>query len=228
MWTLAIALALSSTLLATPALARDGAFYVGGDIGGAIADDMDIDIGTVDEAVTVNHDLGFDGSIFAGYDFGAFRIEAEAAYKEASLDSYATRIRLPLEPANFPTQGDAFGSSSALSFMVNGMLDFGNEDKTSFFVGGGGGVARAAANEYRNRADATPFLDSDESEDNWKFAWQLFAGVRHALSDNTDLTLRYRYFNAGETEDVAFNGGSSGIQFRSHSLLVGVTFNFGR
>ena len=37
---LAIVVALSSTVLATPALARDGAWYVGGDFGAMIVEDV--------------------------------------------------------------------------------------------------------------------------------------------------------------------------------------------
>ncbi|HYJ30184.1 MAG TPA: OmpA family protein [Allosphingosinicella sp.] len=220
---LAIAVALSSTLLATPAAARDGAIYIGGEFGVMSVDDMDIDIGAVDNAVTVNHDHGYDGGIFVGYDFGAFRLEAEAAYRNADLDSYDTTIRLPLEGAVFPTQREGSGSSSALSFMVNGMLDFGDDDGISASVGGGVGMARVQANEYRNFANATPFLDGSD----WTMAWQLLAGVRQAISDNVDVTVRYRFFNTRTAELIAFNGGETGMRFRSHSLMGGLTFNLG-
>lgn len=221
---LAIAAALSSTLLATPALARDGALYMGGEIGAIFVDDTDIDIGATDNAVTVSHDMGYDAALVFGYDFGSFRLEAEASHKKAGLDSYNTAIRLPLDPPVFPTEGDANGSSSALSFMLNGMLDFGDDDGTSFFVGGGAGVAFVKASNYRNQPTATPFLDGS---DDWRLAWQLFGGVRHAISDNVDLSLRYRFFNTGRAETVAFNGAQSDFRMRSHSLLAGVTFNFG-
>ena len=223
MRSLAVAMALSSTLLATPVLARDGALYIGGELGVIRADDMDIDIGAANNAVSINHDYGYDGGIFVGYDFGPVRIEAEAAYKRANLGSYSTTIRLPLEPPAFATQGEGSGNSSALSFMVNGKLDIGDDHGIAGFVGGGAGMARVGANEYRNRADATPFLDGSD----WKLAWQVFAGVRQPISDNIDLTLKYRFFNTDRVELLAFNGAESDIRFRSHSLLVGLTFNFG-
>ena len=94
---LAIAMALSSTLLATPAFARDGAMYIGGEFGAMIVEDMNVDIGAVENAITINHEYGYDGGIFVGYDFGAFRLEGEVAYKKADLDDYKTTIRLPLE-----------------------------------------------------------------------------------------------------------------------------------
>ena len=42
---LAIVVALSSTVLATPALARNSAWYVGGDFGAMIVEDIDFDFG---------------------------------------------------------------------------------------------------------------------------------------------------------------------------------------
>lgn len=220
---LAIAMALSSTLLATPAFARDGAWYVGGEFGAMIVEDMNIDVGATENAITLDHDYGYDGGLFIGYDFGAFRLEAEAAYKKADLDRYQTTIRLPLEGPLFAASRDASGSSSALSFMINGMLDFGDDDGISGFVGGGVGMARVKANNYRNFANATPFLDGSDT----KLAWQVFAGVRQAISDNIDVTVKYRFFNADKVELLAFNGAESELRFRSHSLLGGLTFNFG-
>jgi outer membrane protein OmpA-like peptidoglycan-associated protein len=221
---LAIAVALSSTLLATPAFARDGAWYVGGEFGAMIVEDTEVDIGAVDRAIVVGHDYGYDGGLFVGYDLGSFRIEAEAAYKKANLEEYQTAIRLPGEGANFPTQRNfAGGSSSALSFMVNGMLDFGDDDGISGFIGAGVGMARVKATNQRVFANSAPFLDDSDS----KLAWQVFAGVRQAISDNIDVTVKYRFFNVDKVHMVAFNGAETSQRWRSHSLLGGITFNFG-
>jgi outer membrane protein OmpA-like peptidoglycan-associated protein/opacity protein-like surface antigen len=221
---LAIAVALSSTLLATPAFARDGAWYVGGEFGGMIVEDTNVDIGAVDNALRLNYDYGYDGGLFVGYDLGAFRIEAEAAYKKADLDSFNTIIRLPGEGTNFASSREfAGGSESALSFMINGMLDFGDDDGISGFVGGGVGMARVKANNQRVFANSAPFLDDSDS----RLAWQVFAGVRQAVSDNIDVTVKYRFFNVDNVRMTAFNGFESEHRFRSHSLLGGITFNFG-
>jgi OOP family OmpA-OmpF porin len=42
---LAIGLALASTALATPSMARDGQWYVGVDGGAMIVEDMDVEVG---------------------------------------------------------------------------------------------------------------------------------------------------------------------------------------
>jgi outer membrane protein OmpA-like peptidoglycan-associated protein len=220
---LAIAIALSSTLLASPAFARDGALYIGGEFGVMSVADMDVDVGPTDNALTIMHDRGFDGGIFLGYDIGAFRLEAEAAYRKADLDSYNTLIRLPLEGVVFPASRDGSGTSSVLSFMVNAMLDFGDDDGISASIGGGVGMARVQAANYRNFSNATPFLDGSD----WTQAWQLLAGVRQAISDNVDVTVRYRFFNTRAAETTAFNGNSTEMKFRSHSIMGGITFNLG-
>jgi OmpA-OmpF porin, OOP family len=227
---LAIALALSSTLLATPAFARDGAWYVGGDFGAMIVEDTEIffpsgpPIQTGNSQIKLDHEYGYDGALFVGYDLGAFRIEAEVAYKKADLEGFETSIRLPGEGAAFPLRRDfAGGSVSALSFMLNGLFDFGDEDGISGFIGAGAGIARVKANNQRVFANTAPFLDDSDS----RFAWQVVAGVRQAISDNIDVTVRYRWFNVDNLEMVAFTGETVDTRFRSHSLLGGITFNFG-
>jgi opacity protein-like surface antigen len=224
MRTLAIFMALSSTLLATPANARNGAWYIGGDVGAVIADDTELDIGNVDNAVRLDHDLGYDAALVGGYDFGGFRLEAEAAYKNVSLGSFETTIRLPGEGPAFPASRDsAEGSTRAASFMIDAMIDIGDDDGLSAFVGGGLGAAWV---KYRNLAvfpTSAAFLDASDV----RFAWQLLAGARLPVSGNIDLTARYRFFNGGGNRLVAFNGNETDARFRSHSLLAGIAFNFG-
>lgn len=169
---------------------------------------------------------GFDGDINIGYDLGMFRLEAEGAYKHGTIDHFVTG------GASFPTSSgsvtpgayDVHGSTSALSFMVNGMLDFGDDDGLSGFVGGGVGVARVSYNNVRVFSNQAGVLDDSDS----RFAWQILAGVRQSVSSNIDITLKYRFFNVGS---VGFEG-ETGLpidsgKFQSHSLLGGITFNFG-
>src|SRR5687767_2457434 len=87
---LAIGMALASTALPTPAVARDGSTYVGIEGGLMIVEDLDLDYddGVLDlnDGVDIGHDTGIDVDLIAGHDFGAFRAEAELAYKRASVD----------------------------------------------------------------------------------------------------------------------------------------------
>lgn len=221
---LAIVVALSSTVLATPALARNGAWYVGGDFGGMIVEDVKFDFGlqpTVPSSnnaqIVLNHDYGFDGALFVGYDLGAFRLEAEVAYKRANVSDIeysvvvpgytGTPLGAPFGPKLTPAGG---GRTSALSFMVNGLLDFGDDDGISGFVGGGVGVARIDYNNVRAFSNAGAIIDDSET----RFAWQVVAGVRQAVTDNIDITVRYRFFNVDNVRTVDFRGFESDSRFR--------------
>src|SRR3546814_15172528 len=57
---LAVAVALASTALASPALARDNSWYVGVGGGVMLVEDMDLDIGSIDNAGTAEHRKGYD------------------------------------------------------------------------------------------------------------------------------------------------------------------------
>ncbi|HYJ30486.1 MAG TPA: OmpA family protein [Allosphingosinicella sp.] len=225
---LAIVVALSSTVLATPALARDGAWYIGGDFGAMIVEDVSFDVGTAEDAIIVDHEYGFDGAGFVGYDLGAFRLEAEVAYKRARIDELESTLRLPGQAGPGSTSAQQFlnaggGSTTALSFMINGLLDFGDDDGISGFLGGGVGMARVNFNNQRAFANQGAFIEDSDS----RFAWQLLAGVRQAISDNMDVTVRYRFFNVSDLEMVGFGGRDFSSRLRTHSLLGGITLNFG-
>ncbi|RZM08265.1 MAG: flagellar motor protein MotB, partial [Sphingomonas sp.] len=93
---LAVVLALASTALATPALARDKSWYVGVEGGAMIVEDIDYDIGALKNAGTVDHDYGYDVDGVMGYDFGGFRVETEVGYRKATLDGYSSTTTTPL------------------------------------------------------------------------------------------------------------------------------------
>jgi len=221
---LAVAVALASTALASPALARDNSWYVGVGGGVMLVEDMDLDIGTVDNAGTLDHKKGYDFEGTVGYDFGAFRAEVEVGYREADIKSgrfVAPGIPDTASGAGPLVTGDYAmnGDTNALSFMVNGMFDFGDDDGLQGFVGGGAGVARVSVAPVF----AGPFLDDSDTG----FAWQAIAGIRAPLTRNIDAGLKYRFFNASGLDLVDQLGRDVSTRFRSHSILGTLTFNFG-
>ncbi|MES2986903.1 MAG: OmpA family protein [Pseudomonadota bacterium] len=216
---LAITLALATTALSTPALARDDAWYVGVEGGTMLVEDIKFDVGAQKNAVSIDHKAGYDVDMTVGYDFGGFRAEAEVGYRTATVTGVKSVIALPSASVlNSPagTYNGAGGRSSALSFMVNGMFDFGDDGGLQGFVGGGVGVARVKARYGLNAR--SNFIDDSDTV----FAWQAIAGLRAPLSDSIDVSLKYRFFNA---DNLDFGAASS--RFRSHSILGGLTFNFG-
>ena len=229
---LAVVLALASTALATPALARDKSWYVGIEGGAMVVEDISFDITTpagvkTTRANNVDHDYGYDVDGVIGYDFGGFRVETEVGYRSAGVDAYSSNITTPVYGPTgalgnaasgvYPLAG---GKTSALSFMLNGLLDFGDDDGIQGFVGGGVGVARVKARYGLNTRGN--FLDDSDTV----FAYQGLAGIRAPLSDHVDATLKYRFFNAENVRLIDVTNRSFDGRFRSHSILGGLTYNF--
>ncbi|MCD2325117.1 OmpA family protein [Sphingomonas sp. IC-56] len=216
---LAITLALATTALSTPALAREDAWYVGIEGGAMIVEDIDWNVGSVEDALTVDHNYGYDVDATVGYDLGVFRLEAEVGYKSATVDGLTSSVGLPGAAAG--SYDYAGGRTTALSFMVNGLWDFGDDDGVQGFVGPGIGIARIKSRLALN--SASDIVDDSDTV----VAWQAIAGVRAPISDNVDVSLKYRFFNAPGVDLVAANGAEVSGRFRSHSILGGLTFNFG-
>ncbi len=218
---LAIGLALASTALASPALARDDQWYVGVDGGVMIVEDKNIKAGDA-TVVESGFDKGFDFGGVVGYDFGGFRLESEVSYRQANINDHTLTLPAPLSGLNGTYDDDlAFGKASALSFMVNGLFDFGDDDGLQGFVGGGVGVARVDLSDY-GAGPATLLDDSDTG-----FAWQALAGIRAPLSDSWDVGLKYRFFNAPNVNLVTTPGIGVETRYRSHSLMGSLVYNFG-
>ena len=193
--------------VATPAVARDNSAYFGLEVGVIQAKDSDVEI--EDEGVlTVDHKLGVDGDMIAGYDFGMFRLEAELGYKRNHHDTYGFEGE----------EIDAEGRTSTYSGMLNGMIDVGNERDVAFYAGGGIGYAQVIHDLE---------LDEDEAVKlkHRGMAWQLIAGLRKKLDRHFDVGLKYRYFDAGDVNDD-FDGVALDSEYKSHSLLFSLIHNF--
>jgi OmpA-OmpF porin, OOP family len=225
----AIIVALASTALATSAFARNDAWYIGVEGGPSIVEDISLDIGALNNAATVDHKTGYDVDGIIGYDFGGFRLESEVGYKTAGVNNYSSITTTAATtasggtgqtlPGTFPEAG---GKTSVLSFMVNALLDFGDDDGLSGFVGGGIGVARVKADYALNTLGAGFLDDSDTG-----LAYQALAGVRAPLTDHWDVGLKYRFFNADHMDLIDRNGRANSGRYRSHSLLGSLIYNFG-
>ncbi len=204
------ATALAAMAIATPAAARDRSAYVGLEVGALFVTDTDIDVEDVEfqEDFSIDHKMGVDGDLIAGYDFGMFRAEAELGYKRSEHDEYE------VDQETF----DADGRSSVYSLMLNAMVDLGQDEGFQFYAGAGIGYAQV-------------ILVVDDDGDGFKikdrgFAWQLIAGVRKSVSQYFDVGLKYRYFDAGNVDDdfeglVDFNS-----EYKSHSVLFSLIHNF--
>lgn len=218
-------LAMASAAMASPALARDRSGYLGVEGGIMKVEDIALDyrddLTSVDSIFDADVKTGFDGDLIGGYDFGMIRAEGEVGYKRASIG----QVRL-----NGTSVGaadlDADGRARVLSGMANLLLDLGNDTGVSGFVGGGVGVARVKmrADLRGTTASGVGVSDLGFNGSDRGLAWQAIAGLRTALTDNIDLGVKYRLFNA----KFQFDDGDAELdgRFRSHSLLASLIYNF--
>jgi opacity protein-like surface antigen len=188
---------LASSMIATPALARDKTLYLGIEAGALWAKDVNLDLtpdpfdidGSVDDFISIDHKMGYDIDAIFGYDGGMVRAEIELGYKRASHDEYGIRVPdFELDEWSPQEQFDADGSTRYLSIMTNLLLDVGNEDGFSFYAGPGIGFAWG---KYKIRSD-DPDLGSSTlfSFKDGGVALQGIAGVRYAVSRNIEVGLK--------------------------------------
>ena len=225
---LVIGMALASTVLATPALARDDSWYVEVDGGPMIVEALNFNIGTTVNGARQTHRYGYDFGGVVGYDFGMFRLEAEASYRKADPKNLTTSVRIPAAGtvaslnSGVGSYDYVAGDTSALSFMLNGLLDFGPDDGLQGFVGGGAGVARVSVKNSINSVGPGFINDSHSG-----FAWQALAGIRAPISDHWDAGIKYRFFNVQNVKLLDTGGRAINTRLRTHSLLGTLTYNFG-
>ena len=140
---LSIVMALASTALAAPAIAQPNTPYVGLEVGPTIVEHFQTNfvssVIAINNGVDVRHHVGYDADLIGGYDFGPFRAEAELAYKHAGV----REIGFAQQLQNVQTGGyfNADGHVSALSGMVNGLVNFGGGGGPAGYLGGGVGLA---------------------------------------------------------------------------------------
>ena len=244
-----IAAILATTAMATPALAHDDSWYIEADGGVVFMDDLNFDLDHAStpfslpsgaRVATLDTKHGFDFGGMFGYDFGPFRLEAEASYRRADANAMVVN-----QGQGFFPSSPATGRASALSFMVNGLVDLGPDDGPQVFAGGGVGYAHVQVNAFTSPNSTTDFA-VDGADDG--FAWQLLAGLRYPLSDHVDIGLKYRYYNQGSVnlpasyttarsvsvESVgprAVVGGTTysdvvTTKMRSHSAMLTLSYNF--
>src|SRR5438270_194078 len=185
--------AVAASAVSSPGFARDGSPYVaieGGincpenkDVNGSAAFATRTGIGSTPLG-RIRFNQGYDVDLIGGYDLGMFRVEGELGYKHSKVKSFnlnsAYLNGINAASGHTFNSGNDLGftrSTSVLSAMINGMVDFGDNAGWSGFAGGGIGYAH--------------FKELGDSQS--KPAWQAIAGVRAAVTDTIDVGIKYRY-----------------------------------
>jgi hypothetical protein len=141
---LALGLATVAIATASPALAHNYGWYVQGAFGPLLAPDFDYDLnGTGTPTIHADADYGIDSAIVFGHDFGNFRLESEGSFKRFDLDALTSTVGVPGAIALLTgTRSPVGGNIDIYSAMVNGLLDFGDDDSAvGMSIGGGVGYA---------------------------------------------------------------------------------------
>jgi len=196
-------------LFSSVAFASDGVntqgLYIGGRLGVAFLNDSTLS----EEGFPYTIDAEFDPGVViegaVGYDFGMFRLEGEMGYQVNDLDKFSAD----------GVSVSASGDFDALSFMVNGYLDFENQTAFTPYIGAGIGYANVAANDI----SVGGYALSDEDDN--VFAYQFGAGVGYSVTKNWIIDLAYKYF---ATEDADFEG--TKVEYNSHNITVGIRYAF--
>ena len=179
----------TAALAASPAAARDHSGYFGIEVGPMWAQDSHVRFpnftGDGSADFDVDHKMGVDGDLIAGYDFGMVRAEVEGAYKWAKHNEYSDDT----------SSIDADGHSRVYSLMGNVMIDLGKDEAVNFYAGGGVGMAWIRQ-RFSIVGDSDHFDIKDEN-----LAWQVIAGVRAPVFRHFDIGLKYRYFDGGKISD---------------------------
>jgi opacity protein-like surface antigen len=220
--------AAAAAAIASPAAARDGSGYVGVDLGAMLAEDTKLDFEDdaifINNAVATDYGLGFDIGLFGGYDFGMVRAEIDLAYKHAGVNEVVLGQGVCNTPQNCIL--DADGDGTALSAMANVILDFGDDNGITGFIGGGVGMARVSIDtEFSGTFPTIPVTGFGFDDEDSALAGQIIAGLRLPVSENIDAGVKYRFFT---TRKLEFSDGVERLEghWRSHSLLASFTYNF--
>ena len=148
-----------------------------------------------------------------------FRAELAVNYNDTEVD-------------NFTLQGEAStakGGLSVLAIMANGYVDLevdlGMGIRLRPYLGAGIGWGEVEF-EARNRSGPG---QSEVSDTDSVFAWNLMAGASVPVSPSVELSLGYRYL---ATEDLRLDARSAGLirrvdsEYDAHQLLFGLRLNF--
>lgn len=209
---------LALVFITTSAHAADKGMYFSGNFGFSELSDSNASIPGIVDA-QVSFDLGFRVGGALGYDFGAYRVEGEIAYRLNDTDAGTV---IGLGP------GPIFGEVSATSFMANGYYDFYLANSPWVpYLGLGVGFANIDADITAPTLSSLALIDDSAIV----FAWQIMAGFGYNISSTTTLTADYRYFVTADPEfspGPAFVPGFSDIQteYGNHSFNFGARFAF--
>lgn len=168
-----------------------------------------------------SHDLGPAAFGAAGYSFGHFRLEGEVSYRGNEGDG----VRRARELRQ--------GASDAYAFMANGYVEPFPDWRLSPYIGAGLGGAVLVQDGARFSRGGEEVRVTERSDA--EFAYQAIAGARMSLGRDWSVRADYRYLATLDPELAVRRTSATGSErgriesdYRSHALMVGVSYHLGR
>jgi outer membrane protein len=184
-------------LLAFNSLGQEGHFYAKFDMGGGIAEDMDL-------------------QQFFGENVGGGDVKLDAGLRFGMAGGYwVTDWFAPeVEIGTMMNSIDSFGGSSQVDatltqvpFLVNAKFQLPNKSIVTPYAGAGVGFSTSILSADYMQLGNT-YMDGSDAD--MVFCWQVFAGVRFALNETMGLSLEYRFLAAdGPSWEAEYASGTS-------------------
>lgn len=195
------------------------------------------------EFETLNFESGMSFGLGIGYAFNNwFRVDVTGEYRGETefhgLDTWTDEFGL----ARF---NDYTAKKSEWLALVNAYVDLGSWRGISPFVGAGVGAANVEIRSFRDSGIAystpddvttgVPTMAFADDNDEWNFAWALYAGLGFDVTDAVTVELAYRYLDMGDGEsgDIetfdGVNDFDNPMEFQditSHDVKLGVRYMF--
>jgi opacity protein-like surface antigen len=214
-------------------------WYLRGDIGYSNQRVDSLDNALYDSYLSVDNVYkDFDGAPFFAAGIGYrwnhwFRTDVTGEYRSKSdFDGFdiAHQVGPPTEiPDNYSAK------KSEWLALLNGYLDVGTWHGITPFVGAGVGAANVKISDFTDIGASVGSVAFGDDNDEWNFAWALYAGLAFDVTDAFTVELAYRYLDLGDGESgdlIAFDGTNNidnPMKFNditSHDIKLGVRYTF--
>jgi outer membrane protein OmpA-like peptidoglycan-associated protein len=164
---------------------------------------------------------GYIFGLAGGYKIQKWRAELDLDYSEYGMRS-GTNVF-----AGSARQSGLGGSTSNLSFMLNGYYDLNTGTRFTPYIGFGIGGDYFSLHQVKTtQAPVRSIANSSDIV----FAYQPIIGVAYSINDRMSLGLEYRYFSTTDATvkySLTPPGGNFKIDPSSHNILASFTFHFG-
>ncbi len=220
------------TVVAAAALLAGGSAFAGESYGPYLGgygvfvmpDSVDVDgdadgDGVKDDA-KATFDNGWGVGAIAGYDYGAFRFEAEVGYR--MFDGAKIKdLVLGASNGNPPVALGSFDLTSEfglLTVMANVLYEFENDSRFTPYVGVGLGAGWMFIDTPNSGSAGS--LGIADGED-VGFAYQGIAGAKVAITDELAGFIDYRYLGTADIQVNEFK-----TSYATHNVVAGLTYTF--